>query len=986
MERKLATVLFVDLVGSTELVSGADPEVVRRRVTRFFDDVTHCVTTHGGIVEKFAGDAVLAGFGVAQAHEDDAERAIRAGLGILEAIERLGLQARVGIESGEVVVDSTESTFATGEAVNLAARLQQAADPGEILIGPGAHSLAGGQIETETVDPVDVKGRRHPLLAWRVVCASDRGQTLHVPAVTPLVGRIEELELLANTFERTVRDRRAHVVTIYGEPGVGKSRLAREFVGVLEGATVLGGRCLPYGEGITYWPLAEMVKSAAGISDDDPVKEAMEKLRKTCEDEAVADLLGLAAGVLEAVEADRSGQEIAWAAREWADQLADVQPLVLVFEDIHWAEDPLFELVEHLATWVRESPLLIICLARPELVDVRPGWGGGRMRAAAIELEALHEADSEQLIDALAADTRLSAEARRALREKTEGNPLFVEETMRMLAEHGDDDLSASRIPDTLQALIAARIDQLPSEHKALLHRAAVIGRIFWHGAIAHSCPESDVDVLLDDLILRNFLLAEPRSTIIGERAFRFKHMLIREVAYTGLTKAERAQLHARFAEWLGERAGDELLEIRAYHLDHATQLLAELDGAPPADLARETAAALEEAGRRALAREANRSGRKLLLRSVELEPTLLRRYHAARAAWRLSDLPAVSIEMERVLTGARQAGDTEIEGKALTALAEVALLREANVPKATELIDAALDVLPDMGRFTALGVRSRIAWFVGDFQTQESASDEALEIARRLERKDLEAEALNSLAAVYKHQWRLDEAEEMLDRGLGLAEESGSIGARAQALESLGALYLDRREPARAMPLLEEARSLFSEIGESWMLGRTMNTLAWAAEQQGDLRLSERLLREAIGVLKRLEDRGTLCESQRALAEVLVRKGSIDEAERLALEALETVGEHDLSSRATTSMTMALVRAAQGRDDEAEALLDESLAMIEPTDFRGLEAWIISRLEEYLRERGRDEEADVYARRLAELSPASGVATAFAARIDRIA
>jgi class 3 adenylate cyclase/tetratricopeptide (TPR) repeat protein len=986
MERKLATVLFVDLVGSTELVTGADPEIVRRRVTRFFDDVTHCVTTHGGIVEKFAGDAVLAGFGVAQAHEDDAERAIRAGLGILEAIDRLGLQARVGIEAGEVVVDSTESTFATGEAVNLAARLQQAAGPGQILIGPGAYSLASGPIETEAVDPIDVKGRSQPLLAWRVVCAADRSEPLHVPAVAPLVGRDEELELLSNTFGRTVRDRRAHVVTIYGEPGVGKSRLAREFVGGLEGATVLAGRCLPYGEGITYWPLAEMVKSAAGISDDDPVKEAMEKLRKTCEDEAIADLLGLAAGVLEAVEADRSGQEIAWAAREWADHLADVQPLVLVFEDIHWAEDPLFELVEHLATWVRESPLLIICLARPELVDVRPGWGGGRMRAAAIELDPLREAESEELIDALAADTRLSAEARRALREKTEGNPLFVEETMRMLAEHGDDDLSPSRVPDTLQALIAARIDQLPAEHKALLHRAAVIGRIFWHGAIAHSCPESDVDLLLDDLILRNFLLPEPRSTIIGERAFRFKHMLIREVAYTGLTKAERAQLHARFAEWLGERAGDELLEIRAYHLDHATQLLAELDGVPPANLARETAAALEEAGRRALAREANRSGRKLLLRSVELEPTLLRRYHAARAAWRLSDLPAVSIEMERVLIGAREAGDSGIEGKALTALAEVALLREADVPKATELIDAALDVLPDEGRFTALGVRSRIAWFVGDFEMQESASDEALEIARRLERKDLEAEALNSLASVYKHQWRLDEAEVMLDRGLELAEESGSIGARAQALESLGALYLDRREPARAMPLLEEARSLFSEIGESWMLGRTMNTLAWAAEQQGDLRQSERLLREAISVLKRLEDRGTLCESQRALAEVLVRKGSIDEAERLALEAVETVGEHDLSSRATTTMTLALVRAAQNRDDEAGVLLDEALAMIEPTDFRGLEAWIISRLEEFLRTRGRDEEADVYARRLAELSPASGLATAFAARIDRIA
>src|SRR5581483_9832860 len=263
MERKLATVLFVDLVGSTELVSAEDPEVVRRRVTRFFDDVTRCVTTHGGIVEKFAGDAVLAAFGVAQAHEDDAERAIRSGLGILKAVDALGLQARIGIESGEVVVDTTDSTFATGEAVNLAARFQQAARPGEILIGPATRSLAGGAVETDSAGLVEARGRPEPIEAWRVVCAADQGQPL-APAVTaPLIGRGEELELLTNTFDRAVRDRRAHLVTIYGEPGVGKSRLAREFVGSLEGATVLAGRCLPYGEGITYWPLAEMVKSAA---------------------------------------------------------------------------------------------------------------------------------------------------------------------------------------------------------------------------------------------------------------------------------------------------------------------------------------------------------------------------------------------------------------------------------------------------------------------------------------------------------------------------------------------------------------------------------------------------------------------------------------------------------------------------------------------------------------------------------------------------
>jgi class 3 adenylate cyclase len=271
MERKLATVLFVDLVGSTALVAASDPEVVRRRVTRFFDQVSRCVTTHGGIVEKFAGDAVLAAFGVAQAHEDDAERAVRAGIGILEAVAELELEARIGIESGEVVVDTTDATFATGEAVNLAARLQQSAAPGEILIGPAARSLALDAVEVEELEPLQVKGRSEPLPAWRVICAADRAQPVRSAVVAPLIGRESELELLANTFDRATRDRSAHLVTIYGEPGVGKSRLAREFVGSLEGATVLSGRCLPYGEGITYWPLAEMVKSAAGISDDDPV-------------------------------------------------------------------------------------------------------------------------------------------------------------------------------------------------------------------------------------------------------------------------------------------------------------------------------------------------------------------------------------------------------------------------------------------------------------------------------------------------------------------------------------------------------------------------------------------------------------------------------------------------------------------------------------------------------------------------------------------
>src|SRR5918911_4741793 len=686
MERKLATVLFVDLVDSTALVTGADPEVVRRRVQTFFDRVSHCVITHGGIVEKFAGDAVMAAFGIPQAHEDDAERAVRAGLAILDAVDELELEARVGVESGEVVAEDGEATFATGEAVTLAARLEQAAEPGQLLIGPGAHRLSLGRVEVEDIGPVELKGLAQPVWAWRATGTNGaRGRPQPALMSAPLVGREAELDLLQNTYERALRDSRAHLFTIYGEPGVGKSRIAREFVDSLEGATVLSGRSLPYGEGVTYWPLAEMVKCAAGIADDDPLDTAIDKLRDFCEDEVVADLLGLASGVLEAVQAERSQQEIAWAAREWAQRMAQEQPLVLVFEDIHWAEEPFLELLEHLVTWVREAPLLVLTLARPELLDIRPGWGGGRVRATAIELEPLGPEESEELMDAL--DGALGPSERAEVLAKTEGNPLFLEETVRMLQEEGTD--ATGRIPDTLQALIAARIDRLAPEAKALLQRAAVIGRIFWEGALEHLSPELEsLEGPLEDLRLREFVLDEERSSIRGERAYKFKHVLIREVAYSGLSKSARAEHHARFAEWLKERAVEELLEIRAFHLDRASALLAELDGSAPPELRREAAEALTEAGIRAFARDANRTARQHLVRAVELEGTLRRRYLAARAAARLSDLPAVQREMEEVLAAAIAEGDGSTQGRALVTLAEAAVLRDADVAAAEEMID----------------------------------------------------------------------------------------------------------------------------------------------------------------------------------------------------------------------------------------------------------------------------------------------------------
>jgi class 3 adenylate cyclase/tetratricopeptide (TPR) repeat protein len=981
VERKLATVVFVDLVGSTALLTGTDPEVARRRVQQYFDRVQHCVVTHGGIVEKFAGDAVMAAFGIPQAHEDDAERAIRSALAIMDSVRELGLEARIGVESGEVVVDSVESTFATGEAVNVAARLQQGAPANEILIGPAAQRLTLGCFEVEDEGPIEARGLAEPVWTWRVVGAT-RFEATTRQFSAPLVGRDAELELLENTYSRAVRDRRAHLFTIFGDPGVGKSRLAREFIDGLESATILFGRALPYGEGVTYSALADMVKVAAGIADDDPLDEAIEKLRDCCPDEAVADLMGLATGVLQAVQAEHNQQEIAWAARAWAEKLAEPQPLVLVFEDIHWGEEPLLELIEHLGTWVRGVPLLLLCLARPELLDIRPGWGGGRVRATAIELEPLGAADSEELIEALLDDQELADDARIALFEKTEGNPLFVEETIRMLSEANGS--RVDRIPDTLQALIAARIDHLPPGEKSVLQRAAVIGRSFWAGAVAFLGSEEDgeLEPLLDDLLLREFVLAEPRSTISGEDAYRFKHVLIREVAYSGLSKTARASHHRRFAEWLGERAREELLEVRAYHLEQAAALLAELDGAPPEELATEAAEALENAGKRALAREANATARRLLHRSVELEPTLERRYQAARAAWRMSDFPTVSNEMEDVLLGARAAGNRDMEARALTALAEVTLLREADVGRAEQLAEKALEVSEtDESRIDAVMLLQTAAWWRGRLGESEVYAEEEVEIARRLGREDLESNALLDLAGIYIARREGDRAEPLIAQAMELAEKSGSLKALAHAFTESGELDAFRGRHEEAMAEYGRARDLFAEVGEATSLAKSIMRIGRMVGRRGDIAEAERLFRESIRILQPTEDRGTLCEVQRSLAEILLEQGKIDAAEVYALKAVETTGPQDVSSQSTTRKTLAMVRAAQGRDDEAESLFREAIDILERSEYTRFLSEPLKAIIQFLEERGRVEDVIGFEERLAELR-AGAVPEETAARI----
>ncbi len=561
-----------------------------------------------------------------------------------------------------------------------------------------------------------------------------------------------------------------------------------------------------------------------------------------------------------------------------------------------------------------------------------------------------------------------------AVLEKTEGNPLFVEETIRMLVQE-DGAVPSSRIPDTLQALIAARIDRLHPGEKLLLQRAAVVGRTFWANAIAELLPaDADVPTLLDDLLLRDFIVREQRSSISGEEAYRFKHVLIKEVAYSGLAKSSRADLHRRFAAWLHGRVGEELTEIRAYHLDQACRMLAELDGAPPADLATETAAVLESAGRRALAREANASARKLLLRSVELEPTLERRYNAARAAWKLSDLPSTYAEMEAVGADAAEAGNRRIETWALIALAESTLFRNADVDNAHLLAERAFAIVPEddgEARFALLELHSMVATWRGDMDESERYLRAAGEAAQAAGRADLESKAATELGLT--HIMRGDHmlGRESIERGATLADESGSIVARAWARRAQGELAAVEGAYAEAARFTEESRGLFAETGTMLPYARTTNALARVYRWQGDLARAERLYREAIKLLNQLEDRGTLCESQRQLAQLLLELGRIDEAERYAVASMETVGVQDVSSVASTRMALGQVRAAQHRDDEAEKLLREAVELIGEVVYRPVERECVRALVDFLRERGREDEAASYEARLAELSTA---------------
>ncbi|MGB2954099.1 MAG: adenylate/guanylate cyclase domain-containing protein, partial [Gaiellaceae bacterium] len=613
--RKTVTVLFCDVTGSTALGERIDPESLRHVMARYFEMAKAVVERHGGTVEKFVGDAVMAVFGIPVVHEDDALRAVRSAQDLREALTGLNaeladsygtrLELRTGVNTGEVVT-GTEERLATGDAVNVAARLEQAAQPGEVLLGEETLALVQDAVEVEPVPPLDLKGKAEPVRAFRLLAVGADAHAITRRHRAEMVGRGRQRKLLEDAFANVAGERACHLFTVLGTAGVGKSRLVAEFLVEVEGATVVRGRCLSYGEGISYWPVTEVAKQLGAEPSEAPALSAI------LGDEPVGS----------------SPEEIAWAFRKLLEERAAERPLVVVFDDAHWGESVFLDLVEHVADLSRDAPILLLCIARPELLDRRPAWGGGKLNATNVLLEPLAHDETEELIDRLLPHERIETRLRERILEAAGGNPLFVEEMVAMLAEaevgagNGAGDVA---VPPTIQALLAARLDQLDASERSVLERGSVEGQVFHRSAVVALAPEEpQVDGRLMTLVRKDLVRPE-RSTVVGDDAFRFRHLLIRDAAYDALPKATRAELHERFAIWLEEQAPNlvELDEIVGYHLEQAYNYRAELGPLDDAALALGPRAGerLLTAGRRAQRRGDLPAATGLLARSGALLP-----------------------------------------------------------------------------------------------------------------------------------------------------------------------------------------------------------------------------------------------------------------------------------------------------------------------------------------------------------------------------
>ncbi len=947
--RKTVTVLFCDLVGSTSLGDRADPERLREQMGRYHAELRAILEHHGGTVEKFVGDAAMAVFGIPQVHEDDALRAVRAADEIRAAVARLGLEVRTGVNTGEVVAGEGE-TLVTGDAVNVAARLEQAASPGEVLLGEGTYLLVRDAVRGEPVEPLALKGKSEPVPAHRLLELLPDVPAYTAPAEAPFVGRRNELERLESTLACATGERSPQLATIVGPPGIGKSRLARELIERTH-ARVLVGRCLSYGEGITYWPLVEIVRQAgdvrAVLAGDGDAELAALRI------EAALGTAGSAA----------SSEEIAWGFRKLLEGLARSEPLVVVLDDIHWAEPTLLDLIEYVSTFARDARLFLLCIARPDLFDLRPAWATPKPNAMLVTLEALGENDAELLVDEL---RELPAETKARIVAAAEGNPLFVEQLVAMQAGRGEGELV---IPPTIQALLAARIDHLEAGERAVIERASIEGRLFHRGSVQELLPvhaRAGVGGHLMSLVRKEFILPD-RAQLPGDDGFRFGHNLIRDAAYDSLPKRVRAELHERFADWRESRPGDGAPEeILGYHLEQAYRYRVELgaEDEHARELAERAGHLLGAAGRRAHAHGDDGATCALLARATRLLPEDDRGLPALLAllgssTYEAGDGPAALETLRRAKAAAATAGQRGVELRAR--MDELAILRGTRTGEesaaALAEAEAAIAELEQLGDAESLARAWRVPLEIGflrsDFGLVEEASSRLLECARRAGIRREEVWAVRGLAAALAYgPAPVEEAIARVEQGLAdfPVERAGE--------DHLALLYALAGRDEDAEQAMERSRRVRMELGQELDLAGLSIDLALIALLAGKPERVEPELRAAVEVLERAGEEGFLASITALLAEVLYRLGRDEEAGEWTRRSERAASPEDVEAQAGWRAVRAKLLARRGQAEEALRLSAEAVESIRRSDHLQLVGDCLSDRAEVLRLLGRPEEA----------------------------
>ena len=983
-ERKLITVLFTDIVGSTAKAEQMDPEDVRARLAPYYVRLRAELERFGGTVEKFIGDAVVALFGAPLAHEDDPERAVRAAFAVCQAIDELNaedewldLKVRVGVNTGEalVVVGARASEgegMAAGDVMNTAARLQSAAPIDGVLVGELTYAATRDVVDYREAEPIAAKGKSEPVRVWEAVAVKEV-ETAAAAEGRSFVGRDREVAELEDVWRTGLEVRQPRLVTIVGPPGIGKSRLLAEFARRAEqDGRVHWGRCLPYGEGITYWPVTELVKSAAGILQSDDRATIAQKLDAFLEalgtddlDElrtiaaALSNLIGIPTtprGTYTASEISQA--ELHWGIRRTMQLLAAERPTALVFEDLHWAEPTLLELIGYIVADEADAPLVLVCTARPDLADVAPGFLGNAGRRRTIELDTLRREQAVALLtdllgDASLAETPFAA----ALIENAGGNPLFLEETVRTLRDRGlvdaerwrSEDIGDLPVPTSVQGLISSRLDQLEPAEKRLAHHASVVGAVFWVGAIAHlgvegAEPPPDPRPGLASLERRDFVAHSLASTVAGEEEYAFKHILMRDVAYGQVPKGRRAELHVRFSDWVTvlPASADEFVEIVAWHLEQACRLSREVARSPIEPPVLEAAGALANAARRAERRESLREAHRYYTRALDVlgdqhdQLQLELRLRRADMAMMLGELKAATDELLVVAEGATRLGRGDVECEAMLLLGDIDQRQGRTTDAHDRLAEA--QRLARVTETPYLRVRAAfvLATFIGDYEGRHEHAVESLRsavaAAEDIDDRALVAEGhLRVAALLMSHDLEATGVE--LRRCLEIASELGSHRIEAEATSWLGIVAYHRGDPVEAERLCLQARTWFERTGDTYFqVQNIILGLALFALADGRAEDAEAWLREAMPIALQIGG-WVVLETYRHLVEALVAQDRLDDAREIVVFAARSVPEEDVHARALLLMAEASVATAAGESATASASFAEALRLYEELD-----------------------------------------------------